>query len=498
MRSGRRLFYRGQVSTRAKTFVVWLVLIGLFLAFFVLQKSGSHVRVTSSVPELFADAEADRVSHVTIDDDDLRIEYRDGRSGGARLGRYRASEVRAYLAAHGVDVVLESSEGGGGGWWIPLAVLVIGLVGLVVFLRRAGAGTNVFSLRKATAKLHQAPPSASFADVGGNEELIARLKDVVGFLREPKRWTSTGARPPRGILLEGPPGHGKTLLARALAGEAKVALFTATGSDFIELFVGVGAARVRDLFEQAQKHAPCIVFIDELDAIGRKRGGAASALTHQEREQALLQLLSAMDGFAPLDRVIVVAATNRADVLDSALLRPGRFDVRLKVAPLDEAGRHRVLAIHTRTKKLEPSVDLPGLAQRTPGYSGAALEHLANEAAIEAVRAGRAAVAPADLEVVLDRREKVPDVDLLDAVLIAATHELSRPEVPIPVVLELREGKAEGELLWADAKNVKLKLSASSAAVFARESIVSVRAKGELSAAPHEAAQVGAAELGTA
>ncbi|GBF08266.1 ATP-dependent metalloprotease FtsH, partial [Deinococcus aerius] len=242
----------------------------------------------------------------------------------------------------------------------------------------------------------------TFQDVAGCDEAKQDLQEVVDFLRHPERYHQLGARIPHGVLLVGPPGSGKTLLAKAVAGEAKVPYFSISGSDFVEMFVGVGAARVRDLFEQARKSAPCIVFIDEIDAVGRKRGVNLQG-GNDEREQTLNQLLVEMDGFGSGQEVIILAATNRPDVLDAALLRPGRFDRQVVVDAPDVRGREMILRIHARKKPLDPSVDLGVIARRTAGMVGADLENLLNEAALGAARAGRSRIVMRDVEEARDR-----------------------------------------------------------------------------------------------
>ncbi|WP_034360793.1 ATP-dependent metallopeptidase FtsH/Yme1/Tma family protein, partial [Deinococcus phoenicis] len=242
----------------------------------------------------------------------------------------------------------------------------------------------------------------TFQDVAGCDEAKQDLQEVVDFLRHPERYHQLGARIPHGVLLVGPPGSGKTLLAKAVAGEAKVPYFSISGSDFVEMFVGVGAARVRDLFEQARKSAPCIVFIDEIDAVGRKRGVNLQG-GNDEREQTLNQLLVEMDGFSSGQEVIILAATNRPDVLDAALLRPGRFDRQVVVDAPDVRGREMILRIHARKKPLDPSVDLGVIARRTAGMVGADLENLLNEAALNAAREGRSRIVMRDVEEARDR-----------------------------------------------------------------------------------------------
>ena len=263
-------------------------------------------------------------------------------------------------------------------------------------MSRAGAGgaggglQGVLGVGRSRAKVFdEERPSTTFADVAGYDGAKAEIAEVVDFLRNPDRYTRVGALVPRGVLMVGPPGTGKTLLARAVAGEAGVVFFSVTGSSFVELFVGVGAARVRDLFDQARKRAPAIIFIDEIDAIGQRRAGSGAAVSNDEREQTLNQLLAEMDGFEPSAGVVVLAATNRPEVLDPALLRPGRFDRQVTIPLPNVTERAAILAVHCKGKRLAPDVDLNAVARGTPGFSGADLANLVNEAAINAVRANR-------------------------------------------------------------------------------------------------------------
>jgi len=286
-------------------------------------------------------------------------------------------------------------------WVLPLAVLL----GIWSFAgRRMGmAGQSLFGFGKSTARLVEGEKTGvSFADVAGCEEAKLELKEVIDFLKNPTRYKEIGAKIPKGVLLIGPPGTGKTLLARAVAGEAKVPFFSLSGSDFVEMFVGVGAARVRDLFQQAKQHSPCIIFIDELDAIGQKRSIHLGAV-NDEREQTLNQLLAQMDGFEPNAGVIILAATNRPEVLDTALLRPGRFDRQVVVDTPDLDGREAILNVHARGKPLADGVDLRQLAQATAGFSGADLANVLNEAALLAARRGADEISQADLEDALEK-----------------------------------------------------------------------------------------------
>jgi cell division protease FtsH len=289
------------------------------------------------------------------------------------------------------------------GWIVPLALMI----GLWMFvMRRMGGGpTQALSFGRSKAKIYDRKElKTTFADVAGVEEAKAELMEVVDFLKNPKKYQRLGGRIPKGVLLVGPPGTGKTLLARAVAGEADVPFFFLSGSEFVEMFVGVGASRVRDLFEQAKEKAPCIVFIDELDAIGKSRAGASGfAGGHDEREQTLNQLLAEMDGFDSSKGVIIMAATNRPEVLDAALLRAGRFDRQVVVDKPDVKGREAILKVHARNVILAPGVDLRVLAARTPGMAGADLANIINEAALLAARKGKDAVDMADLDEAIDR-----------------------------------------------------------------------------------------------
>lgn len=286
--------------------------------------------------------------------------------------------------------------------WFP----IIFLIGFWIFIMRqmqGGGKGGPMSVGKSKARmLTPDQVKTSFADVAGNEEAKQEVAEVVDFLRDPSKYQKLGGRIPKGILMVGPPGTGKTLLAKAIAGEASVPFFTISGSDFVEMFVGVGASRVRDMFEQARKHAPCIIFIDEIDAVGRKRG-AGMAGGHDEREQTLNQMLVEMDGFEPNSGIIIIAATNRADVLDPALLRPGRFDREVNVSLPDIKGREQILAVHIRKVPLSSDVNIAALARSTPGYSGADLANLVNESALYAARMGKRVVSMHDFEYAKDK-----------------------------------------------------------------------------------------------
>ncbi len=285
--------------------------------------------------------------------------------------------------------------------FIPFAVIALLL--LFILRQAQSGGSQALSFGRSRAKLlSENRPKVTFSDVAGVEEAKQELAEVVDFLKYPKKYQALGARIPKGVLLLGPPGSGKTLLARAVAGEAGVPFFSISGSDFVEMFVGVGASRVRDLFEQAKKSAPCIVFIDEIDAVGRQRGAGLGG-GHDEREQTLNQLLVEMDGFDQNTGVILIAATNRPDVLDPALLRPGRFDRQIVVDRADVRGRQQILAVHAKNKPLSREISLDTLARRTPGFSGADLENLLNEAALLAARKNKSIIEMPDCEEAIDR-----------------------------------------------------------------------------------------------
>ena len=286
---------------------------------------------------------------------------------------------------------------------VPFIIIFILFFFLLNQSQGGGGGGKVMSFGKSKAKLHTDDvEKVRFDDVAGADEEKAELEEVVDFLKDPRKFIEVGARIPQGILLVGPPGTGKTLLARAVAGESGVPFFSISGSDFVEMFVGVGASRVRDLFENAKKNAPCIIFIDEIDAVGRQRGAGLGG-GHDEREQTLNQLLVEMDGFGVNEGIIIIAATNRPDILDPALLRPGRFDRQVTVGRPDVTGREAVLKVHARNKPFDDSVDLKALSQRTPGFSGADLENLLNEAALVAARRNKKKIDMSDIDEATDR-----------------------------------------------------------------------------------------------
>lgn len=310
------------------------------------------------------------------------------------------------LTAHGVDVKVKPEQTAP--WWLSFLpnvflILLMVVLWVVFFNQMQGGGNRTLSFGKSRAKLHsESSVKVTFEDVAGVDEAKQELSEIVDFLKNPKRYASMGAKIPKGVLLVGPPGTGKTLLGRAVAGEAGVPFFNISGSDFVEMFVGVGASRVRDMFDTAKRHAPCIVFIDEIDAVGRQRGAGLGG-GHDEREQTLNQLLVEMDGFEANTGIIVLAATNRPDVLDPALLRPGRFDRQVVVDTPDVKGREDILRIYMRNKPIADTVNAETVAKMTPGFTGADLENLMNEAAILATRKNKREITSEEVEEAVDR-----------------------------------------------------------------------------------------------
>ncbi|HUF76301.1 MAG TPA: ATP-dependent zinc metalloprotease FtsH [Longimicrobiales bacterium] len=382
-------------------------------AFAVWENSRGPQPVEITYTELLAALDEGRVTEVTVVDG-ANVEGRIELIGSARADA--TSDFRALLPIPGSDRIMEHLEAAGvpisarssspfrTSRVLPIALIVGLLLATSLYFMRNGPLMRALRFSGFSGRMAGPEQSeVSFNDVAGAEEAKADLEEVVQFLRAPERFTMLGGRMPRGVLLAGDPGNGKTLLARAVAGEAGCAFFYASGSDFVEMYVGTGAARIRDLFRQAREHAPAIVFIDEIDAIGRKRGGANGSGSQDEREHALNQLLVEMDGFERTDTVVVLAATNRSDVLDPALLRPGRFDRRVAVGYPDLRGRQGIFAVHTKTLPLATDVSLESLARGTAGMSGAELANVANEAALSAARRGSSRVMMEDFEEGWDR-----------------------------------------------------------------------------------------------
>ncbi|GIX08012.1 MAG: hypothetical protein KatS3mg115_2415 [Candidatus Poribacteria bacterium] len=348
------------------------------------------------------------IEKVIIGPETIRVVRADAQRTVIRINYLPSSEYRLEEKLEEAGIPWDYESTAKFQWLSILATSILPLlliVGLIIFMSRQmqGSGNRALSFGKSRAKMYTPNmPKVTFNDVAGCDEAKEALQEIIEFLRDPKKFQRLGGRIPKGVLLVGPPGTGKTLLARAVAGEAGVAFFSISGSDFVEMFVGVGAARVRDLFEQGKRNAPCIIFIDELDAVGRHRGAGIGG-GHDEREQTLNQLLVEMDGFDSSGGVIIIAATNRPDVLDPALLRAGRFDRQVVVDLPDVRGREAILKVHTRNKPLAPDVDLARLARGTPTFSGADLENLVNEAALLAAKRNSDVITMRDLEEAKDR-----------------------------------------------------------------------------------------------
>jgi len=390
----------------AKNIAFWVILFLLILALFNLfSGSGSTLQSqTISYSDFVQSVEQEKVSKVTLDGEKVRYRGTDGRDYVTI--KPDDAKITEMLIENGVPVSAESQEQSGFQSFILSLLPFLLLIGVWIYFmnRMQGGGKGgAMGFGKSKAKLlTEKQGRVTFDDVAGIDEAKEELEEIVEFLRNPQKFSRLGGKIPKGALLVGPPGTGKTLLARAIAGEAGVPFFTISGSDFVEMFVGVGASRVRDMFEQAKKNAPCIVFIDEIDAVGRARGAGYGG-GNDEREQTLNQLLVEMDGFEANEGVIILAATNRRDVLDPALLRPGRFDRTVTVPNPDIKGREKILGVHARKTPLGPDVDLRIIARGTPGFSGADLMNLVNEAALMAARVGRRFVTMEDFENAKDK-----------------------------------------------------------------------------------------------
>ncbi len=393
------------MNSNVKTAVFWVVILcALFLVYMAVKTTRTPQPRMMSTSEFVTQVQADKVKDANITGSDVQGTLTDGESYHTVIP---PNFPKIYEILQEKNVHYSWKDSTGNGWvgilfnFIPILVLL----GLWIFMMRQmqSGGNKALSFGKSRARLHSSQQKkVTFKDVAGVDEAKEELQEIIEFLREPQRFQKLGGRIPKGVLLIGPPGTGKTLLARAIAGEANVPFFSISGSDFVEMFVGVGASRVRDLFEQGKKNAPCIIFIDEIDAVGRHRGAGLGG-GHDEREQTLNQLLVEMDGFESNEGVILVAATNRPDVLDPALLRPGRFDRRVVVDRPDVRGRESILKVHTKKSPLGDDVDLSVIARGTPGFAGADLANLVNEAALVAARQNRKVVTQADFELAKDK-----------------------------------------------------------------------------------------------
>ena len=394
------------MNSNIKHFFFWVVLIAVAGLLIMVVKQGQGPKDEElSFTTFLNKVDAGQIKDATIADRDVHGDYQNNSGKFHTIIPLNYPALYDKLHEKSVDVVMKDTSSG---TWFSILLQAFPFIVLAAFwlfmVRQMQSGGNkALSFGKSRARLHSTQQKkVTFKDVAGVEEAKEELQEIIEFLREPQKFQKLGGRIPKGVLLIGPPGTGKTLLARAIAGEASVPFFSISGSDFVEMFVGVGASRVRDLFEQGKKNAPCIVFIDEIDAVGRHRGAGLGG-GHDEREQTLNQLLVEMDGFESNEGVILVAATNRPDVLDPALLRPGRFDRRVVVGRPDVTGREAILRVHTKKIPLGENVDLSVLARGTPGLAGADLANLVNEAALNAARQNRKVVMMIDFELAKDK-----------------------------------------------------------------------------------------------
>ena len=398
--------------------VLYIVVALMLVAFLVisLTRNSQGTMPTMDIGQVAKLARDGQVDRITVNGQELTVETDDGKTYKSR------KEDRGSVVETLQDLGVPATAFGAGAnqiviqvkvpsMWTNITPLLFSVVpvllmaGFFIFLMRQaqGAGNQAFSFGKSKARVFTGDkPTVTFQDVAGAEEAKQELQEVVEFLKEPQKFASLGARIPKGVLLIGPPGTGKTLMAKAISGEAGVPFFSISGSEFVEMFVGVGASRVRDLFEQAKKNSPCIIFIDEIDAVGRQRGAGLGG-SHDEREQTLNQILVEMDGFDTDTNVILIAATNRPDILDPALLRPGRFDRQVVMDRPDAKGREAILNVHVKGKPLEPEINLTTIAKGTPGFAGADIENLVNEAAILAARRNKRAIGMSEFQEAVER-----------------------------------------------------------------------------------------------
>jgi cell division protease FtsH len=402
------------VNSRNQSYVIYLLLFVAIIAMLVYNFSDQgSAQEALTINEVAQNIQQGEITRIVSDENRLRVTYRDGATRqstkdtgplieqlvtlGVSTEQLHPDNVRIEFKAPspwlGVFTAL--------GYLLPF--LLLGGAFFFIFRQAQGSNNAAMSFGKSRARMFTGDqPTVTFDDVAGADESKEELKEVVEFLREPQKFIALGARIPKGVLLVGPPGTGKTLLAKAVSGEAGVPFFSISGSEFVEMFVGVGASRVRDLFEQAKRHSPCIIFVDEIDAVGRQRGAGLGG-SHDEREQTLNQMLVEMDGFDTDTNIIIMAATNRPDILDPALLRPGRFDRRVLLDRPDVRGREAILKVHTRGKPVDPHVDMTVLARSTPGFVGADIENLVNEAAILAARRNKQIITQSEFEEAIER-----------------------------------------------------------------------------------------------
>lgn len=393
------------MNRKGKGYNVYFILVLLLMALLIIPNFLDNGQADYTRGELLKDLEDDNIAYASITPSRQtptgEVDFILNNGSGRTLYVTDVTEIEQLLISHGIDPEVEKVEEES--WFLtsvfPVLLAIVVMVFFFVMMnsQNAGGSNKMMNFGKSRARLSVGDGKITLKDVAGLKEEKEELEEIVEFLRDPARFTKVGARIPKGVLLEGAPGTGKTLLAKAIAGEAGVPFFSISGSDFVEMFVGVGASRVRDLFEEAKRHAPCIVFIDEIDAVARRRGTGMGG-GHDEREQTLNQLLVEMDGFGVNEGIIVMAATNRVDILDPAILRPGRFDRKISVNRPDVGGREDILKVHAKNKPLAEDVDLKQIAQTTAGFTGADLENLLNEASIVAAKENRAYVIQEDIK----------------------------------------------------------------------------------------------------
>ena len=477
-----KMCYIRAMKNLIKNFILILLILAVISVLFGLFSSPFEEEKETSLTQLVEDINSEKIKKITVSGDELSILYKDDTKAESR--KETESSLSESLLNYGVNAekfkqieIETKKEGGVWIWLAPLLIYVLPFLLLIfifffVFRQAKSGAMQAFNFTKAKARLFGAEghpkEKITFKDVAGLKESKTELEEVVDFLKNPKKYLKMGARIPRGVLLVGPAGVGKTLLARAVAGEAKVPFFSISGSEFVEMFVGVGSARVRDLFQTAKKTSPSIIFIDELDAIGRQRGAGIGG-GHDEREQTLNQILVEMDGFERESNVIILAATNRPDILDPALLRPGRFDRKVVLDLPDINGREEILKIHNRNKPLASDINLREVAERTPGFSGADLANVANEAAILAARRNKDQVFQKELlesiEKVMLGPERKSHVLSKKEKEIAAYHEAghalvtaSSPETePVRKISIISRGMAAGYTLKVPTEEKRLR-----------------------------------------
>ncbi len=392
-----------------RNILIWFAIIGLMIFAFNFFEQRSQQALRTPLNTFVQMVEEGKIREAVVKGQRITAVTTEGQRIETAIP-VGSDDVVNKMIEKGVSVNVEPVDGGNG-WlfslllsWLPILLFIGIWIAMMRQMSGGGGPTRAFTFGKSKAKVYvDDKPKITLKDVAGIDEVKEEVKEIIDYLKDPARFHKVGGRPPKGVLLYGEPGVGKTLLARAIAGEAHVPFISASGSDFVEMFVGVGAARVRDLFETAKKNAPCIIFIDEIDAVGRSRGAINIGGGNDEREQTLNQLLVEMDGFDTSEGIIVIAATNRPDILDPALLRPGRFDRRIFIPKPDVKGRYEILKVHAKNKKLADDVDLEIVARATSGFTGADLENILNEAALLAARKGKDKIGMAEIEEAIDR-----------------------------------------------------------------------------------------------